>query len=214
MYSGISKPNARISSPVRNVAGTAAALIAAALFFLYACPLKALESEPEENYQIVTHLSLDAALKKVFPKADETLETKVSLDPEQEKRVRARVGHPLLQTEYVIYIGKHKGSVLGYAMVDEEIGKYHPITSIIGVSPQGKVLGVAIMVYRESRGGEVSRRRFLAQYDGKTSRDPIRTRRDILSISGATMSVNAISTQVRKVLAIVDEVFLKGAPSK
>lgn len=213
MYSGISKPNARISSPVRSAA-VIAALVGAAHLFLCAVPLAASEQEPEENYQIVTHLSLEAALKKVFPAADEILETKVSLDAEQEKRVRARVGHPLTQTAYTIYIGKHKGSILGYAMVDDEIGKYHPITSIIGVSPQGKVLGVAVMVYRESRGGEVSRRRFLAQYEGKTSRDPIRTRRDIISISGATMSVNAISTQVRKVLAIVDEVFLKGGPSQ
>ena len=191
-----------------------AKLFLAALFLVPAMPIAAEEVEPESNYQIVTHLSAQDALKKIFPRADEILETKISLDPDQAKKVEARVGHPLAQSDYTIYVGKQKGTMLGYAMVDEEIGKYRPITSMIGVSPQGKVLGVAIMVYRESRGGEVARRRFLAQYEGKTSCDPIRVRQDIIAISGATLSVNAVSAEVRKALAVVEEVFLKGSSNR
>ena len=169
--------------------------------------LHAEETEPQDNYQIVTHLSLEQALKKIFPRADKIMETRISLDPEQTKKVEARVGHPLLAKDYTMYVGKQQGKMLGYAMVDEEIGKYRPITSLVGVDPDGKVLGVAIMVYRESRGGEISHQRFLEQLVGKTHRDPIRVRQDIIAISGATLSVRAVSTQVRKALAIVEEVF-------
>ncbi len=166
------------------------------------------EAEPENNYQIVTHLTQEDALKKLFPKADKTEALSFTLTPEQAARIEARVGHPLLQRRYEVFAATKAGVLLGYAMVDEEIGKYRPITSMIAIGPQGKVLGVAIMVYRESRGGEVSHARFLQQYKGKTSSDPIRVRKDIISISGATLSVRAVSTQVRKALAIVDETLL------
>ena len=176
----------------------------------WANSLRAEETEPQDNYQIVTHLSAEQALKKIFPEADQVLETRISLDPDQAKRVEERVGHSLAQNNLTIFVGKRQGKILGYALVDEEIGKYRPITSMVGVDTQGKVLGVAIMVYRESRGGEVSHKRFLQQYVGKTNSDPIRVHQDIIAISGATLSVRAVSTQVRKALAVVEEVFLKG----
>ena len=177
---------------------------------LIASDASAQETEPEDNYQIVTHLTLEQALKKIFPTADQVLQTRISLDPGQTKKVEARVGHPLGQMDYTIFVGKQQEKTLGYAIVDEELGKYRPITSMIGIDPEGKVLEVAIMVYRESRGGEVAHKRFLQQYVGKTSRDAIRVRQDVISITGATLSVRAVSTQVRKALAIVEEVFLKG----
>ncbi len=186
----------------------------AAAIFAMAVPAVATTEEPEENYQIVTHLTVDQALKKIFPNAQDILRTKVSLDAQQAKKVESRVGHALATTDVEIFIGKREGKVLGYAMMDEEIGKYRPITSMIGVAPTGEVLGVAIMVYRESRGGEGAHQRFLQQYKGKTSRDSIRVRQDIVAISGATLSVRAVSTQVRKALAVVEEVFLKGVPSR
>ncbi len=166
------------------------------------------EAEPEDNYQIETHLTLEDALKKLFPQADKTEARTVTLTPEQAARVQARVGHPLLQWQYEVFAASKAGALLGYAIIDEEIGKYRPITSMIAISTHGKVLGVAIMVYRESRGGEVAHSRFLHQYKGKSSSDPIRVRKDIISISGATLSVRAVSTQVRKALAIVNETLL------
>jgi FAD:protein FMN transferase len=171
--------------------------------------VQAREVEPVGNYQVVTHLTQDQALKRIFPSADEITEQLIQLNDQQAEVVRDRVGHRLLTTSYTLYIGKKAGNILGYAMIDEEIGKYQPITSMIGVSVAGKVLDVVIMVYRESRGGEVAHPRFRQQYRGKTSQDAIRVWRDIISISGATLSVRAVNAQVRKTLAIVDEVFLK-----
>ena len=208
MYFARSKHNARSSNLVLDILKRFV-VVAAALGFLHPCCLLADEIEPQDNYQIVSHLSLGDAQKKIFPQADQVLEIRISLDPDQAKQVEARVGHPLLQKDYTVYVGKQQGKTLGYAIVDDEIGKYRPITSMIGINPEGRVLGVAIMVYRESRGGEVAHKRFLNQYVGKTNQDPIRVRQDIVSITGATLSVRAVSTQVRKALAIVEEVFLK-----
>ena len=70
---------------------------------------------------------------------------------------------------------------------------------------------MAILVYRESRGGEVRRQRFLRQYRGKDGRDPIRINRDIINITGATMSVRALNTGVRKSLSLLEETFDESA---
>jgi hypothetical protein len=58
-------------------------------------------------------------------------------------------------------------------MIVEEIGKHQPITFMVGVQPDGKVADVAVMVYRESYGGQVRYARFLAQFTGKTLRHPM-----------------------------------------
>ena len=70
-----------------------------------------------------------------------------------------------------------------------------------------KVESVHVMVFRESRGGEVRRRRFLAQYDGKSLRSPIRINRDIVGVTGATLSVRAMNAGVKKSLAVVQTAF-------
>jgi len=97
-----------------------------------------------------------------------------------------------------------EGSLLGYAVIGEEVGKYRPITFMVGTDPKLEVRNVEVLVYRESRGGEVRRARFLRQYSGKTPRSPVRTNRDILNIAGATMSVNAMNHGVKRTLVILD----------
>ena len=78
---------------------------------------------------------------------------------------------------------------------------------LTGIASDGTVSGVRILIYRESRGGEVSRKRFLHQYRGKNLDDPIRMNRDIINISGATISVRAVNGGVRKSLALSKHLF-------
>jgi hypothetical protein len=49
------------------------------------------------------------------------------------------------------------------------------------------------------------------QYEGKTVLDPIRINKDIINITGATMSVRSISAGVKRVLVLIDEFYLKPA---
>ena len=93
-------------------------------------------------------------------------------------------------------------------MICEEIGKHRPITFIAGVTPEGKVKDVAIMRYREPQGAEVRRRAFLGQFAGKNLSNPIMQYQDIHNVSGATLSVRAMSRGVRKALAVVQAAYL------
>ena len=78
------------------------------------------------------------------------------------------------------------------AWILDKIGKEQPIT--IGVIVEdAKVEGVEILVYRESRGGEVRHDFFKKQFEGAQLIDNIDLDRNIDGISGATLSVNAVT---------------------
>jgi thiamine biosynthesis lipoprotein len=149
-----------------------------------------------------TLLTQEQALKIVFPKSESvTAETKV-LTPEQRKTLEENTGLRFPEPDYPTFVATSKGQTDGYAVILNEIGKHEKITFIVGVSPKGKVTEVAVMEYRESRGGEVKEQRFLSQFRGKKASDPIRVNQDIVNYTGATLSSYAISRGVRRALAL------------
>ena len=150
-----------------------------------------------------TLLTQEQALKVVFPKSESVKsETKV-LPPEQRKMLEENTGLRFPEPAYPTFVATTKGQPDGYAVILNEIGKHENISFIVGVSPKGKVMEVAVMEYRESRGGEVKEQRFLSQFRGKSSGDPIRVNQDIVNYTGATLSSYAISRGVRRALALI-----------
>ena len=79
------------------------------------------------------------------------------------------------------------------------------------VDARGRVSNVELLVFRESRGSEVRTKRFNVQYEGKTASDPVRLNKDIIIISGATMSVRSMTAGIKRVLVLVDEFYLRPA---
>ncbi|MBC8550728.1 MAG: FAD:protein FMN transferase, partial [Candidatus Brocadiales bacterium] len=55
-----------------------------------------------------------------------------------------------------------------------------------------------------------AKKRFLYQFKGKSLKNKIRINRDIINISGATMSVVTMCKGVKKILAVIDEFYLSG----
>lgn len=168
---------------------------------------------PERSDDAQVLLTPAQAVTEVFPAAAGYRVHGFAPSAAQRERLEEVLGRRLFEPEYpflVLYDGA--GRLQGYALVTEERGKYRPITFMVGVTPDFRVADAAVMVYRESRGGEVQRARFLAQYRGKTLRDPIQINRDIINISGATISVRSMNTGVRKALAVAAVAFAAGAP--
>ena len=102
-------------------------------------------------------------------------------------------------------------SLLGFAEVGNVIGKDQPITFLVAVDPSDRLKDVDILVYREPYGGEVAYESWRKQFRGKTSADPIQVGRDIRSISGATISVHAVTAAVRRILADLTAWHTRGA---
>jgi hypothetical protein len=154
-------------------------------------------------------LSMEQAPGAVFPDADRFERRDVPVTPELRGAIQARMGRvkPSMWENELVTFTAHKGDqIVGYAVVLEEIGKHRPITSIVGVQPDGKVQDVAVMVYREAYGGDVGSRRFLDQYPGSTSSDSLTAK--IRNVAGATLSVAALNRTVTKGLAAVDVLYL------
>ena len=149
-----------------------------------------------------TLLTQEQAVKVVFPKSESVQAEKKTLSDQQRQELENNTGLRFPESEYPTFVARTRGQADGYAMILNEIGKHENITFIVGVSPKGKVLEVAVMEYRESRGGEVREQRFLSQFKGKTSSDPIRVNQDIVNYTGATLSSYAISRGVRRALAL------------
>src|SRR3989440_12473928 len=92
-------------------------------------------------------------------------------------------------------------SLLGFAAVGNVIGKDQPITFLVAIDPANRLKDVDILVYREPYGGEVAYEAWRKQFRGKAAADPLQVGRDIRSISGATISVHAVTAGVRRMLA-------------
>ena len=94
-----------------------------------------------------------------------------------------------------------RDSLLGFAEVGNVIGKDEPITFLVAIGPDDRLKDVDILVYREPRGGEVAYEAWRKQFRGKTAADSVRVGRGIRSISGATISVHAVTAGVRRMVA-------------
>lgn len=155
------------------------------------------------------YLTVDQAPKTLFPGA-QVVRKDIHGSPEFRDQIKAKLGRlqpSVWEPLYVTFTASQDGKIVGYAVVVDEIGKVSPITFIVSVTPDFKVRDVAVMVYREVRGGEITQRRFLAQYKGKRATDPIQLDRDIVGITGATLSAQGANRAVHKALAILELVY-------
>ncbi|MEO5574345.1 MAG: FMN-binding protein [Gammaproteobacteria bacterium] len=85
------------------------------------------------------------------------------------------------------------------AWILEEIGKEQPITTGIVVD-KGKIELIKVLVFRESRGWEVSYPFFTDQFKGASLKQDDELDRSIDGISGATLSTRALTKLARLAL--------------
>ena len=85
------------------------------------------------------------------------------------------------------------------AWILEEIGKERPITTGLVVDA-GALARIRVLIYRESRGWEVRHEFFTRQFEGARLTDEHRLDQPIDGISGATLSVRALTRLARVAL--------------
>jgi hypothetical protein len=165
--------------------------------------------------QEMTHaevfLTEEEALKLMFPKSERIRKDVIRLTSEKKVQIEERIGWKFPEESFEVFIGETGSQVDGYALIQNTIGKHKHMTYIVGVDNNGACTDVELLVFREAKGSEVRTKRFNVQYEGKTVYDPIRINKDIINISGATMSVRSLSAGVKRVLVLVDEYYLKPA---
>jgi hypothetical protein len=90
----------------------------------------------------------------------------------------------------------------------EEIGKEKLITTGITINQHNKIDDIKVLVFRESRGWEVKHPFFTQQFKNITAKDQQswQLNRYIDGITGATLSVNALTLQARMALYLHQQV--------
>lgn len=172
--------------------------------------LKRYLTEEETNHAEI-FMTEEDAVKIMLPKSERIRKEVIRLSQEKKDVIEQRIGWKFPEESFELYIGETGDMIDGYAMVHNTIGKHKHMTYMVGVDAKGACSNVELLVFREAKGSEVGRKRFNVQYEGKTVSDPIRINKDIINISGATMSVRSISAGVKRVLVLVDEFYLKPA---
>lgn len=165
----------------------------------------------DDDFKYEEFMSEEEAVKIILPKSQRIRKELIRLTSEKKEFIEQRIGWKFPEDSFEVYIGESGDKVDGYAMIHNTIGKYKAMTYMVGVDAKGNCTDVELLVFRDAKGSEVGRKRFNVQYEGKTVADPIRINKDIINISGATMSVRSMSAGVKRVLVLIDEFYLKPA---
>lgn len=151
--------------------------------------------------------SKEDALKAVLPEASDFKEEIKVLTAQQKKTVQVKAGvelDPEFDKEFYFYV-----SSSGTAVLDTVKGKWGPIKFIMAFDTQGKIKDVVVLELTERRGRPVKDRKFLDQYIGKSAADPIKLKKDIKGIAGATISSRQMTDGIRKLVYIYEELYKK-----
>lgn len=155
--------------------------------------------------QGVVYQTPQAVLADFFRASQSVTYQKFALGPAERERLQRRLGYAPARPSYTFYVARSGERVDGYALIDEEVGQHLPITFAVKLSPTGVVERQEILVYREPRGDEIKDVQFRRQFVGKTARDAVTVDRDIVAISGATISSRSMAVGVRRALCLFDE---------
>lgn len=168
------------------------------IFFVLSASAKVLVSAPN-------------AFRFLVPEATETKTEIKVLTEEQRKMIEAAAGikfNPELDKEFVFYIGKSNGEIVGVAAEDKVKGKWGIIHYIIVFNTNGSIRDIAVLEYSEKRGRPIAKERFRKQFRGMTINDRIRLKKDIRGVSGATISSTGMTNGIRKMVHVFHELYI------
>jgi len=161
---------------------------------------------PRWAMSTVVYQTEDEALKKMLPDADRFDTKEIVLTADQQLQIEQILGKRLNDSRFRYIMATKEERIIGYAFPIEVIGKERPITLLIGMTKEGAITSVEVLIYRESQGSEIRYPRFMAQFKGKKKEDPLQMGTDIQSISGATLSSRGVTYGVKKALGLFNVV--------
>jgi Na+-translocating ferredoxin:NAD+ oxidoreductase RnfG subunit len=148
------------------------------------------------------YLTVPLAQRDLFPEADKFVDARITLSDAQRDAIKKLSGIRQRESEQPVWRAEKNGQLLGWFIVDEVIGKHEFITYATAIAPTGKVLGVDILVYRETYGFQVRDAEWRNQFKGKTLQDHFKLDDDIRNITGATLSSRNVMNGVKRLLAL------------
>lgn len=145
----------------------------------------------------------DEALKLAFPDGDQ-VEMRTFIMKDSEHQRAQNMARTLIDSKlFTFYVGKKGGVILGYAAIDTHRVKTLPGTFMIVLSPEGAIRTTVVLAFHEPTEYLLSER-WLEQFREKRLSPDLWVGRDIAGIAGSTLTTQAVTQGVRKVLALFE----------
>jgi len=93
--------------------------------------------------------------------------------------------------------------LLGYAFVDKAPSRDNVFDYLVLFDENLVIKKAKVLIYREDYGGEIGSKRWLKQFIGKSTKDELIYKKDIIAISGATVSANSMTVAVNNLLKTI-----------
>ena len=100
-------------------------------------------------------------------------------------------------------------AAIGWFVLDSVIGKHEYIDYAVALSDKGSVKAIEILVYREGYGDAVVNPRWRAQFYDKDPSRLLTHGKEIMNISGATLSCRHITDGINRLTKMWELVFSK-----
>ena len=143
----------------------------------------------------------DEALQLAFPGMDRVEVRDVYLTTDQHDRIEKMAKAPLDTNLVTLYVG-WKGDVpSGYAIFDTHVVRTSQETFLVLISPEGTVVETHILAFNEPE-EYLPTVRWLDTFKGTKLSDDLQVGRGVAAITGSTFSTRAVTSGIRRVMAI------------
>lgn len=154
------------------------------------------------------YMTAEQAQRIFYPNATKFVNATLHLSDDQRETIKDRSGVRQRTENQTVWQAEENGKPIGWVFVDDVIGKHEFITYAAAISLNGEVIGIEILSYRETHGGQIRDAIWRENFKGKTLNAPWRLGQDVPNISGATLSCRNVMDGVKRLL-IIHELHLK-----
>lgn len=143
----------------------------------------------------------EEALKRAFPSARQIARLDVFLSDEDVLQIEKTAGRKPEGRLFTFYRAEGPEGIIGYALIRARILRTMPAVIMLVIRPDGQIGKVELLANHEPE-THVPGQTWFESFAGRVLGDRLLPRRDIPVVSGATISVEAISHEVRLGLAV------------
>ncbi len=147
----------------------------------------------------------DEALLRVFGDTETVEKITLYLTREEAKRVAERARVKEVSRLFTYYRGVRNGKVTAYVTFVSHVVRTRYAVTMVVLNPDLSVKMVEVVAFYEPE-EYLPDKRWFAQFRGKRLTNSLWPKRDIQTVTGATLSVNTIVRETRKVLALFETV--------
>ncbi|NPA41897.1 MAG: FMN-binding protein [Aquificae bacterium] len=143
----------------------------------------------------------EKALQALFPGA--TVEVKNFVLTKEQKKLAEKLGKVPIDSRLVsFYLVKKNSRTVAYGYVDIHRVRTHTESVLFVINPKGEIEAIEVLSFNEPL-EYMADENWLALFKGKSlGKDPLRLKRDIPNMTGATLTARAITKASRRALAL------------